>query len=245
MVRLPSRHPARQMNTATTIAAMASPSANPNPAAAIPASTASEDHMSEPKCSASASSARLEVCAATRFCATALAGWRPTVVFQGQAGYSWGHESEFGQSFKANRDLGSALATATQPLYMGGRTRASTSQAENAVMAERARLIQAEQQAFLDGINAYVTVVADKQVLDYSVHDDGVGWTLESSKQQRAQEGRYTLTPDGDSTRVRFDLTVDLSAPVPGFLVKRGAKGLMETATDGLRKRVLEVKGGK
>jgi polyketide cyclase/dehydrase/lipid transport protein len=87
--------------------------------------------------------------------------------------------------------------------------------------------------------------VSDEQVLDYSVHDDGVGWTLESSKQQRAQEGRYTLTPDGDSTRVRFDLTVDLSAPVPGFLVKRGAKGLMETATDGLRKRVLEVKGGQ
>ncbi len=87
--------------------------------------------------------------------------------------------------------------------------------------------------------------VSDEQVLDYSVHDDGVGWTLESSKQQRAQEGRYTLTPDGDSTRVRFELTVDLSAPVPGFLVKRGAKGLMETATDGLRKRVLEVKGRK
>jgi hypothetical protein len=87
--------------------------------------------------------------------------------------------------------------------------------------------------------------VSDEQVLDYAVHDDGVGWTLESSRQQRAQEGRYTLTPEGDSTRVRFELTVDLSAPVPGFLVKRGAKGLMETATDGLRKRVLEVKGGK
>ncbi len=87
--------------------------------------------------------------------------------------------------------------------------------------------------------------VSDEQVLDYSVHEDGVGWTLESSQQQRAQEGRYTLTPEGDSTRVRFELTVDLSAPVPGFLVKRGAKGLMETATDGLRKRVLEVKGGK
>ncbi len=87
--------------------------------------------------------------------------------------------------------------------------------------------------------------VSDEQVLDYSVHDDGVGWTLTSSKQQRAQEGRYTLTPEGDSTRVRFELTVDLSVPVPGFLVKRGARGLMETATDGLRKRVLEVQGDK
>jgi ribosome-associated toxin RatA of RatAB toxin-antitoxin module len=84
--------------------------------------------------------------------------------------------------------------------------------------------------------------VSDEQVLDYSVHDDGVSWTLVSAKQQRAQEGRYTLTPEGDSTRLRFELTVDPTLPVPGFLVKRGAKGLMETATEGLRKRVLKVK---
>lgn len=87
--------------------------------------------------------------------------------------------------------------------------------------------------------------VTDEQVLDYSVHDDGVSWTLVSAKQQRAQEGRYTLKPEGDSTRVHFELTVEPAVPLPGFLVKRGAKGLMETATDGLRKRVLEVKGGK
>jgi ribosome-associated toxin RatA of RatAB toxin-antitoxin module len=86
--------------------------------------------------------------------------------------------------------------------------------------------------------------ITDEQVLDYSVHDDGVSWTLVSSKQQRAQDGRYRLTPDGDSTRVSFELTVDPTVPVPGFLIKRGAKGLMETATDGLRKRVLEVKKG-
>jgi len=87
--------------------------------------------------------------------------------------------------------------------------------------------------------------VSDEQVLDYSVHDDGVGWTLVSAKQQRAQQGRYTLTPQGDSTRVHFELTVEPSVPIPGFLLRRGAKGLMETATDGLRKRVLEVNGGK
>ncbi|MGE2716407.1 SRPBCC family protein [Mycolicibacterium litorale] len=86
--------------------------------------------------------------------------------------------------------------------------------------------------------------VSDEQVLDYTVHDDGVSWTLVSSKQQRAQDGRYTLTPDGDGTRVRFELTVDPTVPLPGFLVKKGAKGLMETATDGLRKRVLKVKKG-
>ena len=87
-----------------------------------------------------------------------------------------------------------------------------------------------------------VVGVSDEQVLAYSVHDDGVSWTLVSAKQQRAQEGRYTLTPDGNSTRVRFELTVDLLVPLPGFLIKRGAKGLMDTGTLGLRNRVLEVK---
>jgi ribosome-associated toxin RatA of RatAB toxin-antitoxin module len=86
--------------------------------------------------------------------------------------------------------------------------------------------------------------ITDEQVLAYSVHDDGVSWTLVSSKQQRGQDARYTLTPDGDSTRVSFELTVDPVVPVPGFLVKKGANGLMETATEGLRKRVLKVKKG-
>ncbi|KMO70668.1 SRPBCC family protein [Mycolicibacterium chlorophenolicum] len=85
--------------------------------------------------------------------------------------------------------------------------------------------------------------ISDEQVLDYAVHDDGVSWTLVSSSQQRAQDARYTLVPEGDTTRVRFELTVDPTVPLPGFVVKRGAKGLMETATEGLRKRVLDVKG--
>jgi hypothetical protein len=85
--------------------------------------------------------------------------------------------------------------------------------------------------------------VSDEQVLAYTVHDDGVSWTLVSSKQQQTQNARYTLTPDGDATRVRFELTVDLLVPLPGFLIRKGAKGLMDTATEGLRKRVLRVKG--
>ena len=88
--------------------------------------------------------------------------------------------------------------------------------------------------------------ISDEQVLAYSTHDDGVSWTLVSAKQQRAQDARYTLIPEGDATRVRFELTVDPSVPLPGFVIKRGAKGLMDTATEGLRKRVLKVKkGGK
>lgn len=48
--------------------------------------------------------------------------------------------------------------------------------------------------------------VSDKQVLAYSVHDDGLSWTLVSAKHQRAQDGRYTLTPDGDSTTSPYEV---------------------------------------
>ncbi len=89
-----------------------------------------------------------------------------------------------------------------------------------------------------------VVGINDEQVLAYTMHDDGVSWTLVTSKQQRAQQARYTLTPDGDVTRVRFELTVDPLVPLPGFLIKQGAKGLMTTATDGLRRRVLKLKKG-
>lgn len=90
-----------------------------------------------------------------------------------------------------------------------------------------------------------VVGVSDEQVLDYTVHDDGVSWTLVSSKRQRAQNGHYKLTPDGDATKVHFELTVDPLVPLPGFLIRRGAKGLMDTATDGLRKQVLKLKKGR
>ncbi|HTQ18274.1 SRPBCC family protein [Mycobacterium sp.] len=86
--------------------------------------------------------------------------------------------------------------------------------------------------------------ITDEQILVYSVHDDGVSWTLESAKSQKGQTGRYTLTPQGDSTKVHFRLMVDLTIPVPGFLVRQGAKGVMDTATKGLRKRVEQVKRG-
>jgi uncharacterized membrane protein len=90
-----------------------------------------------------------------------------------------------------------------------------------------------------------VVGVADEQVLAYSEEDDGVSWSLVSARGQRAQEGRYTLTPQGDSTKVHFSLMIDLTIPVPGFLIKQGTKGIMDQATKGLRERVREVKRGK
>ena len=87
--------------------------------------------------------------------------------------------------------------------------------------------------------------VTEEVVLAYTWRDDGVMWTQESGKASRNQEGGYTLTPQGDKTRTTFDLELDPLVPLPGFVLKRAIKGVMELNTDGLRKRVLEVKKGR
>jgi ribosome-associated toxin RatA of RatAB toxin-antitoxin module len=89
------------------------------------------------------------------------------------------------------------------------------------------------------------TGVTDEIVLTYTWRDDGVRWTQESGKASRNQEGGYTLTTQGDKTRTKFDLALDPLVPLPGFVIKRAMKGIMELNTDGLRKRVLEVKKGQ
>ena len=81
----------------------------------------------------------------------------------------------------------------------------------------------------------------DEAVIALSYHPDGYSWTLVSSTYQRSQDARYILIPEGDSTRVRFEVTVDPVMPMPGFLLRRAAKGVHDTATYGLRDRVLEV----
>ncbi|MGA5463269.1 SRPBCC family protein [Mycobacterium sp. NPDC050041] len=86
--------------------------------------------------------------------------------------------------------------------------------------------------------------ISDELVVDYTWTDSSASWTLVSAGQLKAQDGKYTLTPEGDKIRLRFDLTADPSVPIPGFILKRALKGAMETATDGLRKQVLKVKKG-
>ena len=95
---------------------------------------------------------------------TALAGWRPTVVLAGTAGYGDGTSrqylatSSFPSNVKSQTDrlLGTAQATVTQNVYTGGRTQANINRAKNQVMAERANLISQEETSFTNTVNAYV-----------------------------------------------------------------------------------------
>ncbi|ULE35320.1 SRPBCC family protein [Mycobacterium sp. IDR2000157661] len=87
--------------------------------------------------------------------------------------------------------------------------------------------------------------ISDEQVVQYTWTDNTASWKLLESSQLKTQDASYTLTPDGDKTKVRFEITVDPSVPIPGFVLKRAMKGGLEAATDGLRKQVLKVKKGK
>lgn len=87
--------------------------------------------------------------------------------------------------------------------------------------------------------------ITDEQVIAYTWGDNEVSWTLVSSAQQRSQDASYKLTPKGDATLVTFQLSVDPVVPLPGFVLKRAIKGTVDTGTEGLRKRVLQVKKGK
>lgn len=86
--------------------------------------------------------------------------------------------------------------------------------------------------------------ISDEQTVQYSWTDSSASWTLLESSQLKTQDASYTLTPEGAKTKVRFEITVDPSVPIPGFVLKRAMKGGLEAATDGLRKQVQKVKKG-
>jgi len=90
-----------------------------------------------------------------------------------------------------------------------------------------------------------VAGITDEQVVAYTWSADEVSWTLVSSSQQKAQDGKYTLVPRGEATLVKFDLLADPNVPLPGFVLKRAVKGTIDSATKALRERVLKVKRGE
>jgi hypothetical protein len=83
--------------------------------------------------------------------------------------------------------------------------------------------------------------ITDKEVLEYHWGHDWMVWDATDTFQQRGQHGEYNLMREGvDKTRVRFDIILDLAAPIPEFLIKRAKKLVLDVATESLRKRVME-----
>ncbi len=127
----------------------------------------------------------------------ALSGWRPTVVLQGAAGHADGTSRLTrvpGARSDDERNPLSGSATVSQPLYSGGRTRAATAQAENQVLAERARLLASEQQVLLSAVEAYVNVIRDQQVVELNENNVTVLQRQLQATNDRFRVGEITRT---------------------------------------------------
>jgi ribosome-associated toxin RatA of RatAB toxin-antitoxin module len=80
--------------------------------------------------------------------------------------------------------------------------------------------------------------ITDEQELEYSYPDNGFEWQLVSSRHLKRQDAVYTLTADGAQTHVLLHLDIEPSAPIPGFIMRLVVQAVVQTATEGLAKRV-------
>ncbi len=80
----------------------------------------------------------------------------------------------------------------------------------------------------------------DVYTLAYDWAADGlkVSWHLVKGQMQRAQEGTYLLTPQGESTKVTYTLSVQLVVPMIGLFRRKAEKVIMDTALKELKRRV-------
>jgi outer membrane protein len=128
----------------------------------------------------------------------ALAGWRPSVTISSSAGVvdsqSRLRTAAGTQAGSADRTTSSNSITITQPVFRGGRTVATTRQAENQVLAQRARLLATEQQVLQDTVAAYVSVIRDQELLRLNINNEQVLTEQLRATNERFRVGEITRT---------------------------------------------------
>jgi ribosome-associated toxin RatA of RatAB toxin-antitoxin module len=70
---------------------------------------------------------------------------------------------------------------------------------------------------------------------DYAEAPAAFSWTLVESDKLRRLDGRYAFEPDGTGTRLTYDLTIDVSIPLPGLIKRQAARMIMGTALKELK----------
>lgn len=87
--------------------------------------------------------------------------------------------------------------------------------------------------------------IRDEYDLSYDWNGDrGVSWHLvESGSMLTGMDGSYELDTEGDTTRVTYQLAVNVSIPMLGMLKRKAEKVVIETALKGLKRRVEALRG--
>ena len=77
---------------------------------------------------------------------------------------------------------------------------------------------------------------------DYAEAPEAFSWQWVEGDMLRRLDGTYRFEPDGASTRVHYDLAVELAVPLPGLLKRRAAGLIMGSALKELKKQVEAVR---
>jgi outer membrane protein len=141
----------------------------------------------------------------------ALSGWRPFVTGSGSAGIA-DVDSNLGTTSTDSQLYPSRVALSLQqPVYRGGRTVAGTDRAESDVQAQRAQLLDTEQQVFLDVGTAYMNVLRDQAVVELNENNVRVLDRQYDATNDRFSVGEVTRTDvalaQAATARARADLT--------------------------------------
>ena len=70
-----------------------------------------------------------------------------------------------------------------------------------------------------------------------------LSWKLVRGDLVKVLDGSYQFEPDGDATRVHYELVADLKAPLPGIIVRRATSIIMGSALRDLKAHVERVVG--
>jgi len=74
---------------------------------------------------------------------------------------------------------------------------------------------------------------------DFTEAPRSFSWSLVEGDLLRRLDGTYRFDPDGEGTRVTYDLSADLALPLPGLVKRRAQARIVGTALKEL-KRVVE-----
>jgi uncharacterized membrane protein len=76
---------------------------------------------------------------------------------------------------------------------------------------------------------------------DYAEAPTAFSWKFVEGDMLRRLDGTYRFESEGASTRVHYDLSVELAVPLPGLLKRRAAGLIMGSALKELKKQVEAV----
>jgi TolC family type I secretion outer membrane protein len=135
--------------------------------------------------------ARSELRSVDETISQALSGWRPTIEASGDLAYA---REKNDVTDWTTRHPNNVEVVISQPIYRGGRTEASTSQAENLIYAQREFLLATEQDVLLSGVIVYIDYILAQAVLDLSRNNEERLQRQLQATQDRFRVGEVTRT---------------------------------------------------